>query len=56
MVCNIKEEYAIFLDETMKEVFDLMPDFLDMHISCQYFHKNFPTLRDTTSYIPKERE
>ena len=55
MVCNNKEEYAIFLDETMKEVFDLMPDFLDMHVSCKYFRKDFPSLRGTASYRPKAR-
>lgn len=56
MVCSNKEEYAIFLDETMREPFDLMPDFLDMHVSCKYFLKDYPTPRSTTSYIPKERE
>lgn len=56
MVCNIKEEYAIFLGETMREPFDLMPDFLDMHVSCKYFHKDYPTPSITASYIPKERK
>lgn len=55
MVCNNKEEYAIFLDETMREPFDLMPDFLDMHISCKYFRKDYPTPRNTSSYIQKEK-
>ena len=56
MVCSNKEEYAIFLDETMRGPFDLMPDFLDMHVSCKYFREDYPTPRITTSYIPKERE
>ena len=56
MVCSNKEEYAIFLDETMREPFDLMPDFLDMHVSCMYFLKDYPTPKSTTSYIPKGRE
>lgn len=54
MVCNNKEEYAMFLDETMKEPFDLMPDFLDMHVSCKYFHKDYPTPRNPSYYISKE--
>lgn len=56
LVCNNKEEYAIFLDETMKEPFDLMPDFLDMRISCKYFRENYPTPRNTSSYILKKRK
>ena len=56
MVCNNKEEYAIFLDETMNEPFDLMPNFLDMHISCKYFCENYTTLRNTSSYILKKRK
>ena len=56
MVCNNKEKYAIFLDEMMKEPFDLMPDFLDMRISCKYFRKDYPTTRNTSSYIQKRRK
>ena len=56
MVCNNKEEYAIFLDETMNEPFDLMPDFLNMHISCKYFREDYPAPRNTSSYILKNRK
>lgn len=44
----------MFLDETMKEPFDLMPDFLDMRIFCKYFYKDYPTPRNPSYYISKE--
>ena len=55
MVCSNKEEYAMFLDETMRPFLDetTRPDFLDMHVSCKYFREDYPTPRITTSYIPK---
>ena len=56
MVCTNKEEYAIFLDETMREPFDLMPDFLDMHVSCKYFREDYPIPRIGSNYILKERK
>ena len=50
MVCSNKEKYAIFLDETMRKPFDLMPDFLDMYVSCKYFREDYLTPRSTSSY------
>lgn len=51
LMCKYKEEYAIFLEETMNESFDLTPEFLDIHIHCKYFHANLPTPRN---YLKKE--
>lgn len=44
--CKYTEEYVIFLDETMKEPFDLMPDFLDIYIHCKYYTVDSPIPRN----------
>ena len=36
-VCRYKEEYEIFLNETLKDAFDMMPKFCDMHVDCKLF-------------------
>lgn len=45
LMCKYKEEYAIFLEETMNEPFDLSPEFLEIYIRCKYFHADLPTPR-----------
>lgn len=44
--CRYKEEYEIFLDETLKELFDLMPDFLDVYIRCKFFSEDWDDYYD----------
>ena len=44
-VCKYMEEYVIFFDETMKEPFDLMPDFLDIYVCCKYYKETGLTPR-----------
>ena len=36
-VCRYKEEYEIFLNETLNEAFDLMPKFCNMHVDCKAY-------------------
>lgn len=38
-VCRYKEEYEIFLNETetLRDAFDMMPKFCDMHVDCKMF-------------------
>lgn len=44
--CRYKEDYEIFLDETLKEPFDLMPDFLDMYVRCKFFSEDWDDYYD----------
>ena len=38
-VCSKKETYEAFLDADVMTVFQSMPDFLDMKISCKHFEE-----------------
>lgn len=51
LMCKHKEEYAIFLEETMNEPFDLAPEFLDIYIHCKYFHADLPTPKTLRRFV-----
>lgn len=36
-VCRYKEGYEIFLNETLKDAFDMMPKICDMHVDCKAY-------------------
>lgn len=36
-VCRYKEEYEIFLNETLRDAFDMMPTICDMHVDCKAY-------------------
>ena len=36
-VCRYKEEYETFLNETIKDIFNMTPKFCDMHVDCKMF-------------------
>ena len=36
-VCRYKEEYEIFLKETLKDAFDMMPKICDMRVDCKAY-------------------
>lgn len=36
-VCRYKEEYEIFLNETLRDAFDMMPKICDMHVDCKAY-------------------
>lgn len=36
-VCTYKEDYEIFLKETLRDAFDMMPQNCDMHVDCKAY-------------------
>lgn len=36
-VCRYEEEYEIFLNETLRDAFDMMPKICDMHVDCKAY-------------------
>ena len=36
-VCTYKEDYEIFLKETLRAAFDMMPEICDMHVDCKAY-------------------
>ena len=36
-VCKYKENYKEFLDQTMRDVFDLTPDFVEIKVNCKMY-------------------
>lgn len=36
-VCTYKEDYEIFLKETLRAAFDMMPQNCDMHVDCKAY-------------------
>lgn len=45
-VCQFKEDYKKFLDKPLKDAFDAMPQFLDIHVKCKY-HWGVDQTRET---------
>lgn len=36
-VCTYKEEYETFLNETLRDAFDMMPQNCDMYVDCKAY-------------------
>ena len=44
-VCRYKEEYETFLNETLKDAFDMMPKFCDIHVDCKHAYTSSGIMR-----------
>ena len=58
-ICKYKEDYQTYISETMNDIFDMKPDFMEISVSCKYYEKIKIFLtrgKDTQDLLEKDHE